>query len=121
MVQGFLRVWGMVIHHHRTLYQGQAGQRLSEKVRWVILGERRWVTSRKRRRDRSKAGHLTRINQQFARAREKAGLPKDLVMYCARHDFGTYALSRTGNLAAVMKTMGHKDVKTATQYQHPEL
>ena len=25
-------------------------------------------------------------------------------MYCARHDFGTYALSRTGNLAAVMKT-----------------
>src|SRR5579864_6790265 len=50
MVQGFLRVWGMVIHHHRTLYQGQAGQRLSEKVRWVILGERRWVTSRKRRR-----------------------------------------------------------------------
>jgi len=39
----------MVIHHHRTLYQGQAGQRLSEKVRWVILGERRWVTSRKRR------------------------------------------------------------------------
>jgi site-specific recombinase XerC len=42
-------------------------------------------------------------------------------MYCARHDFGTYALSRTGNLAAVMKTMGHKDVKTAMQYQHPEL
>jgi len=28
---------------------------------------------------------------------------------------------RTGNLAAVMKTMGHKDVKTAMQYQHPEL
>src|SRR5579864_1621360 len=55
MVQGFLRVWGMVIHHHRTLYQGQAGQRLSEKVRWVILGERRWVTSRKRRSYGNKA------------------------------------------------------------------
>ena len=27
----------------------------------------------------------------------------------------------TGNLAAVMKTMGHKDVKTAMQYQHPEV
>ena len=26
-----------------------------------------------------------------------------------------------GNLAAVMKTMGHKDVRAATQYQHPEL
>jgi hypothetical protein len=30
-------------------------------------------------------------------------------------------LKQTGNLAAVMKTMGHKDVKTAMQYQHPEL
>jgi hypothetical protein len=27
----------------------------------------------------------------------------------------------TGNLAAVMKTMGHRDVKTAMHYQHPEL
>jgi hypothetical protein len=26
-----------------------------------------------------------------------------------------------GHLAAVMKTMGHRDVKTAMQYQHPEL
>jgi hypothetical protein len=24
-------------------------------------------------------------------------------------------------MAAVMRTMGHKDVKTAMQYQHPEL
>ena len=70
---------------------------------------------------KSKSGHLTWISKQFARAREKAGLPDDLVMYCARHDFGTYALSHTGNLAAVMKTMGHKDVKTAMQYQHPEV
>jgi hypothetical protein len=28
---------------------------------------------------------------------------------------------RTGNLAAVMRTMGHCDVKTAMHYQHPEL
>jgi hypothetical protein len=28
---------------------------------------------------------------------------------------------RTGNLAAVMKPMGHRDVKTAMHYQHPEL
>jgi len=30
-------------------------------------------------------------------------------------------LRETGNLAAVMKTMGHRDVKNAMQYQHPEL
>lgn len=34
---------------------------------------------------------------------------------------GTTVLVRTGNLAAVMKTMGYRDVKTAMHYQHPEL
>jgi TPR repeat protein len=53
--------------------------------------------------------------------RVKAGLPEDLVLYCGRHDYGTRILKRTGNLAAVMRTMGHRDVKTAMQYQHPEL
>ena len=28
---------------------------------------------------------------------------------------------RTGNLAAVLRTMGHRDVKTAMHYQHSEL
>jgi len=70
---------------------------------------------------RSKCGHLTNMANQFRLAREEAGLPKDLVLYCGRHDYGTRVLKNTGNLAAVMKTMGHKDVKTAMQYQHPEL
>lgn len=43
------------------------------------------------------------------------------MLYCARHDYGTRVLAGTGNLAAVIKTMGHKDVKTAMKYQHPEL
>jgi hypothetical protein len=30
-------------------------------------------------------------------------------------------LRKTGNLAAVMKVMGHRDVRTAMRYQHPEL
>jgi len=36
-------------------------------------------------------------------------------------DFGTYVLQKTGNIAAVMNSMGHSDVKTAMTYQHPEL
>jgi site-specific recombinase XerD len=51
----------------------------------------------------------------------EAGLPKELVLYCARHDYGTRVLTRTGNLAAVMTTMEHRDVKTAMHYQHPAL
>lgn len=76
-----------------------------------------WVFPSKR----SRAGHLTTVGKLFRQAREKAGLPKDLVLYCSRHDYGTRVLRETGNLAAVMKTMGHKDVRTAMRYQHPEL
>ena len=51
----------------------------------------------------------------------KASLPKNLVLYCGRHDFGTVITARTGNLKAVMKVMGHRDFKTAMRYQHPEV
>jgi site-specific recombinase XerD len=37
------------------------------------------------------------------------------------HGFGTYLLQRTGNIAVVMNTMGHSDVRAAMTYQHPEL
>ena len=70
---------------------------------------------------RSKCDHLTDEGRQFREARAKAGLAEDLVLYCCRHDYGTRVLTNTGNLAAVMKTMGHKDVRAAMQYQHPEL
>ena len=61
------------------------------------------------------------VNRQWVKARKAAGLPEGLVLYCARHDFGTYLLNETGNLKAVMDTMGHGDAQTAMKYQHPEL
>ena len=61
------------------------------------------------------------VNKQWVKARREAGLPQDLVLYCARHDFGSYVLGKTGNLKAVMDAMGHADVKIAMTYQHPEL
>ncbi len=77
-----------------------------------------WVFPSKR-----KGKHITGglVNKQWVAARKAAGLPKDLVLYCARHDFGTYLLRRTGNLKLVMDTMGHSDIPTAMKYQHPEL
>lgn len=59
--------------------------------------------------------------QAVGAARKKAGLPKDLVLYCGRHDYGTEMTERTGNLKAVMEIMGHVNVKTAMKYQHPGL
>lgn len=73
------------------------------------------------RRKNAKLPHLGSIAHHFRQARRKAGLPERLVLYCGRHDFGTVVASRTGNLKAVMKVMGHRDVKTAMKYQHPEI
>jgi integrase len=71
--------------------------------------------------NRAKSGHLTTMAVKFHQARAKAGLPKNLVLYCGRHDFGTRVLKKTGNLKLVMQTMGQVDVKTAMKYQHLEL
>lgn len=76
-----------------------------------------WVFPSKR----SASGHLTTMARRFREARAKARLPKSLVLYCGRHDFGTRVLKKTGNLKLVMQAMGHVDVKTAMKYQHPEL
>ncbi len=64
---------------------------------------------------RSASGHLRSICNLFRQARNEAALPKELVLYCARHDYGTRVLMRTGNLAAVMKTMGR--LHTSKYYQ----
>jgi len=82
------------------------------------IGERRtgWLFPSKR----NKTGHLKTMNKYFRIARRAAKLPEDLVLYCGRHDFGTQGVKLTGNLPLVMKAMGHKDIKTALRYQHPD-
>jgi integrase len=71
----------------------------------------------------SRTGHfsLSAVEHQFVDARRKAGLPEALVLYCARHTYATEALARTGNVAAVMDTMGHANVQTTMIYQHQGL
>lgn len=63
--------------------------------------------------------HVRSVAMQFRMARKLAGLPSDLVLYCARHDFGTYVMDKTGNLKLVMKVMGHESIEAALRYQHP--
>jgi integrase len=70
---------------------------------------------------RAAEAHLTTVARQFRKARRAAGLPDSLVLYCARHTFGTAVYEATGNLALVMKAMGHSHVRTAMRYQHPAL
>jgi integrase len=69
---------------------------------------------------KSKSGHLTTVAKAFARARKKAGLPSTVVLYSARHTFGTTVLEETKNPAVTMKAMGHGSARMMMRYQHPE-
>jgi len=70
---------------------------------------------------RSKSGHIETVQKQFARAKKLAGLPKAVVLYCARHRFSTDAMDGTGNVMAVMDVMGHSKMDITRLYQHPGL
>jgi integrase len=85
---------------------------------FIRCGERKegWVFRSKR----SKSGHTVTIAKQFREARKVAGVPKSVVLYSARHTYGTLVYRETGNLKLVMDSMGHTDVRTAMRYQHPE-
>jgi len=95
---------------------------ISPRVRQALLAryteqKEGWVFPSKR----AACGHLTTVNKQFESARKAAGLPDDLVLYCARHGFGTEMYRATKNLFAVMNVMGHTAVSTTMKYQHQDI
>ena len=69
---------------------------------------------------RNAGGHIVSVNKAFALARSAAGLPRELVLYSARHTFDTEFMAASKDLKLTMHTMGQIDAKTAMRYQHPE-
>jgi integrase len=93
---------------------------MSERVVFAHRARTRsseWVFPSKQ----SRSGHITNVAKQWLDARKKAGLDESIKLYSCRHTFATDALERTGNLAALMKTLGHADAQTTMRYQHPGL
>jgi integrase len=76
-----------------------------------------WVFASKH----SVSGHIETVQKQWTRAKMLASLPDAVVLYCARHRFGTDAMEGTGNVMAVMDVMGHSRVDVTRIYQHPGL
>jgi len=68
---------------------------------------------------KSSCGHIVTIHKAFTRARTLAGLPKELVLYTARHGAAT-DLAAVLSTKEVMNVLGHSDAATAMRYQHPE-
>ena len=69
----------------------------------------------------SRCGHITTVAKAFEQAREATGLPKEIVLYSARHTFATKVMGATGDLSLVMRALGHSSAQTAMIYQHPSL
>jgi integrase len=95
---------------------------IGPRVRQALLArsseqKQGWIFPSKR----AAGGHLTTVTKQFEKARKEAGLPNDLVLYCARHGFGTEMYRATKNLFAVMNVMGHTTVSTTMKYQHQDI
>lgn len=69
---------------------------------------------------RAQSGYITdrEVSKQRLEAKRLAGIPKSVVLYCARHRFSTDAMEGTGNVMAVMDAMGHQSSNTARIYNH---
>jgi integrase len=94
---------------------------LTERVKAALLTRKKganegWVFPSKR----SRSGYITdrEVSKQWLEAKRIAGIPENVVLYCARHRFSTDAMEGTGNVIAVMDTMGHGSVNTTRMYTH---
>lgn len=57
------------------------------------------------------------INRNLKTVAELAGIESDgLSMHVARHSFADYARQKSGNLFAISKALGHRDLATTQQY-----
>ena len=57
------------------------------------------------------------INRNLKAVAELAGIESDgLSMHVARHSFADYARQKSGNLFAISKALGHRDLATTQQY-----
>ena len=69
----------------------------------------------------SETGHVTTVAKAFEETRTAAKLPREIKLYSARHTFATKVLGASGDLALVMRALGHTNAQTAMIYQHPSL
>ena len=64
---------------------------------------------------------VNNLSSAHRRLRNAAGLPRDLVLYLARHRFGTEALRAGLPLKDVSELMGHASVTTTEIYLHRDV
>jgi integrase/recombinase XerC len=85
----------------------------------VAIGER--TSGPVFRTDRGKAWSVGHVSSLHRALRDKAGLPRDLVLYLARHGFATRQLEAGADIKTVADLLGHSSVKTTERYTHRDV
>jgi integrase len=64
-----------------------------------------------------KPWRVTNLSRTYSRLRDSAGLPKDLVLYLARHECGT-KICREKGIEYARRLLGHANISTTQRYMH---
>ncbi len=60
---------------------------------------------------------VTNLSRTYSRLRDPAGLPRDLVLYLARHECGT-KICREKGIEYARRLLGHANISTTQRYMH---
>jgi len=64
-----------------------------------------------------KAWTVPNLSRTYSRLRDEAGLPRDLVLYLARHECGTKVCRQKG-IEFARRLLGHANISTTQRYMH---
>ena len=64
-----------------------------------------------------KAWTVPNLSRTYSRLRDLAGLPRDLVLYLARHECGT-KICREKGIEYARRLLGHANISTTQRYMH---
>jgi integrase len=64
-----------------------------------------------------KAWTVPNLSRTYSRLRDDAGLPRDLVLYLARHECGTKVCREKG-IEFARRLLGHSNISTTQRYMH---
>ncbi|MGE5193511.1 MAG: tyrosine-type recombinase/integrase [Deltaproteobacteria bacterium] len=64
-----------------------------------------------------KAWTVPNLSRTYSRLRDMAGLPRDLVLYLARHECGT-KICREKGIEFTRRLLGHANISTTQRYMH---
>lgn len=69
--------------------------------------------------ERGQSWRVPRLSRIFRGIRNELGLPKQIVLYCTRHECGTRVCEEYG-IHAAAETLGHRQIQTTQRYVHPD-